>query len=302
MTMQSTIVVGVDGSWRRTGALDWALNEALIRRTPLRAVHVVDDRLPPYFGPIEVDGEIFTPAAVDDQAAQLVSEVAAHVAAADPHLDLDADIKMGPPAQILAELSATAQMLVVGRRGLGAFSRLLIGSTSDAVANHAQGPVVVVPDSWEPQRHHATPIVVGVDGLDQSEAALEFAFEAAAVHDVPLRMVHIWDVPNVYTWDTPGINGVHDQLEEMARRRLDEVAEQWHRKHPEVDIQQQVRRSHPVLGLIDAAVSADAQLLIVGGHQQNRFTGLLLGSVARGVLHHAPCPVAVVHERLEVPA
>ena len=45
MTVQHLIVVGVDAAWRRSGALNWALDEAVQRRIPLRAVHVVDDRM-----------------------------------------------------------------------------------------------------------------------------------------------------------------------------------------------------------------------------------------------------------------
>jgi nucleotide-binding universal stress UspA family protein len=298
MTVQPLIVVGVDGSWRRTGALEWALHEALLRRTPLRAVHVVDHHAQSY-GPVDIDGQRYMPVPVDDEATMLMEEVARHVRAVDPALDLDADIVAGPPGRKLAEIGADARMLVVGRRGLGTFTRLLIGSTSEAAANHAQGPVVVVPDDWQPQRHHGGPIVVGVDGTSPSEAALEFAFEAATVHDVPLWMVHVWDVPPAAAWDTAAISDVQDRWKAIAERTLDQVAEQWHRKYPDVDLRQKVRQSHPVLGLLDAATATDAQLLIVGGRRQNRMTGLLLGSVARGVLHHATWPVAVVHERRE---
>jgi nucleotide-binding universal stress UspA family protein len=298
MTVQPLIVVGVDGSWRRTGALEWALNEALLRRTPLRAVHVVDDHAQSY-GPINVDGQRFTPVPVDDDATALMDEVTSHVRAADPALDLGADIVVGSPGRRLAEVGADGQMLVVGRRGLGTFTRLLIGSTSEAAANHGQGPVVVVPDDWQPQRHRSGPIVVGIDGTSPSEAALEFAFEAAIVHDVPLWMVHVWDVPSAAAWETGAIGDVHDRWKAIAERMLNHVAEQWHGKYPDVDLRQKVRQSHPVLGLLDAATATDAQLLVVGGHRQNRMTGMLLGSVARGVLHHATWPVAVVHERRE---
>jgi nucleotide-binding universal stress UspA family protein len=133
-------------------------------------------------------------------------------------------------------------------------------------------------------------------GPDQSEAALEFAFEMAAAHKVPLWLVHVWDVPTPHAWGTAAISGVHDRWKEIAVPRLDEVAEQWQRKHPEVDVHQKMRQSHPVLGLLGAAASTDAQLIVAGGHWQSRMTGLLLGSVARGVLRHADVPVAVVHE------
>jgi nucleotide-binding universal stress UspA family protein len=296
MSTQTQIIVGVDGSWRQTGALEWALDEALLRRTPLRAVHVVDRRQPSA-GPVDLDGETFLSVRLDEAAMKLADDVAHHVEEAGPEVHGSTDVLVGSPPERLAELGADATMLVVGRRGLGTFGRLLIGSTSDAVAHRGEGPVVVVPDEWKPVLHRDGPIVAGVDGEDPDTEALEFAFEAARVHKVPLWLVHLWDVPAVYAWDAIAIAGVQDRWREMAGLRLDMVADQWQDKYPDVDVRREVLQAHAVLGLLEFAGEQGAQLLVVGGRPHNRVSGLLLGSVARGVLHHATCPVAVVHER-----
>jgi nucleotide-binding universal stress UspA family protein len=297
MSVQHLIVVGVDAAWRRSGALNWALHEAVQRRIPLRAVHVVDDRLgKTYSGPVVIDRQIVTVAPVTEHDTRLVDELERYVTAVDPDLDLGADVLVGPPDKRLAELSAEAELTVVGRRGLGTFSRLLIGSTSESVANHAEGPVVVVPDCWQPDRHAGGPIVVGVDGMEENEDAIEFAFEMAAAYEVPLWTVHVWDVPTIQAWDTGAIGGVH-RWKEIAQLRLHEIADKWQGKYPDVELHEKVRQAHPVLGLLDACVATDAQLIVVGGHRHNRMTAMLLGSVARGVLRHADIPVAVVHER-----
>lgn len=297
--MTNDIVVGVDTAWRRSGAFDWALHEAVLRRMPLRAVHVVDRRVHAYVAPVKVDGELIVPADLPEPDSRIVDELEQYAAAADPALDLDTDLLIGAPDRRLAELSAQAELTVVGRRGVGGFARLLIGSTSEYVANHGEGPVVVVPDGWQRSRHLNAPIVVGVDGDEQNDGALEFAFEMAARHRVPLWMVHAWDVPQPYTWDTAAITGMHEQWKQWARQWLDTVAEQWQPKHPEVEVERKLRQSHPVLALLDTAESVDAQLIVIGGRHQ-RMSGLMLGSVARGVLHHATVPVAVVHERRSV--
>lgn len=298
MTVQHLIVVGVDADWQRSGALTWGLKEAVERRIPLRAIHVVDDRLrKTYSGPIVIDGQTVTAVPISDHDNSLVDDLESFVSAADPKLDLGADVLVGPPDRRLIDASAEAELTVVGRRGLGSFTRLLIGSTSESVANHGRGPVVVVPDRWQPDRHVGGAIVVGVDGIEQSEAALEFAFEMAAAHKVPLWLVHVWDVPTPYSWDTAAITGVHDRWRDIARHRLHDVASRWHDKHPDVEVHEKVRQSHPVLGLLDACAATDAQMLVVGGHRHNRVSGMLVGSVARGVLHHADVPVAIVHER-----
>ncbi|WP_265584010.1 universal stress protein [Streptomyces chromofuscus] len=63
-------------------------------------------------------------------------------------------------------------------------------------------------------------------------------------------------------------------------------------KYPQVEVRHTVVRGHPVRVLSDAAQWA--VLLVVGSRGLGGFSGLLLGSVSQGLLHHAPCPVAVV--------
>src|SRR4029450_9042712 len=113
---------------------------------------------------------------------------------------------------------------------------------------------------------------------------------------VPLWMVHVWDVPTAHTWDTAAISGVHDRWKEIASRRVHEIAERWHDKYPDVDLHEKIRQSHPVLGLLDACVATDAQLLVVGGHRHNRVSGMLVGSVGAGVLPPPPSPAPFVVE------
>ncbi|WP_198676433.1 universal stress protein, partial [Kribbella monticola] len=129
MSRQPVIHVGVDGSWRDTGALEWALQEAVIRRAPLRAVHVIDEKLrhSPYWEPKVIDQAAF----------DLIDDVKQTMKSQDPVLDHDTDLVVGPPATTLARLAANSEMLVVGRRGMSTVKRLLVGSTSEALANIA---------------------------------------------------------------------------------------------------------------------------------------------------------------------
>ncbi|GAA1521349.1 universal stress protein [Kribbella lupini] len=288
MTVKPVIYVGVDGSWRDTGALEWALQESLLRREPLRAVHVIEEKLrhAPYW----------EPTVIDDAAMDLVKDVQKHLDAAPGRLDHEMDLLVGPPARTLTEVAADSRMLVLGRRGMGAFKRLLIGSTSEQATTEAAVPVVVVPDSWKPS-DHAGPVLVAVDDSERHEAVMEFAVAAAIERGLPLRLVHVWDLPNVYSWDAMNIADISDEWEQNARRHADEVAKPWRTEHPGLTIEVDLRRGHPVDGVVTAAAEADAQLLVVGGHKHRRVTTMLLGSVARGVLHHATCPIAVVHAR-----
>jgi nucleotide-binding universal stress UspA family protein len=154
-------------------------------------------------------------------------------------------------------------------------------------------PVIVVPDGWKPAGH-AGPVVVGLDDSGESEAAIEFAATAAVERHAKLRMVNVWDLPSIYSWDAMSGTGISDEWSRTAEQHFEAIAQQWRHKYPELTIEVEVRRGHAVDGLIAIAETADAQLLVVGGRHHRKVAAVLLGSVARGVLHHATCPVAVV--------
>ncbi|TCC07879.1 universal stress protein [Kribbella soli] len=284
MTVKPVIHVGVDGSWRDTGALEWALQESLLRQESLQVVHVIDEKLR--------DVTVWEPDAVDDAATDLVDEVQKRLDEGPSLLEHEAELMVGQPARTLNAEAADSRMLVVGRRGLGTFKRLLVGSTSEAVVAQATVPVVVVPEHWKPS-DHAGPVLVGLDE-DGSASVMEFAIAAAAERKLPVRILHVWDVPAVFSWDAMDTGGISAEWAENAQRYFENVAAEWQQKYPDVAIQVDVRRGHVVDGVVTTAEQSDAQLLVVGTHHHSRLAAVLLGSVTRGVLHHAVCPLAVV--------
>jgi nucleotide-binding universal stress UspA family protein len=123
---------------------------------------------------------------------------------------------------------------------------------------------------------------------------LEFAMTAAAERDLPVRIVHVWDLPAMYSWDAVNVAGVEAEWTENAERHFENIAAEWWAKYPDLTIEVDVRRGQAVDGIISAAEQTDAQLLVVGTRHHTRLAAFLLGSATRGVLHHAPCPLAVV--------
>jgi nucleotide-binding universal stress UspA family protein len=188
----------------------------------------------------------------------------------------------GPAAQVLCELSRTAEMVVVGSRGHGELPGLRLGSVSWQVAGHADGRVVVVRGRWRPVNQAPGPVVVGVDGSPASRAAVSFAFEEAALRDVQL-------VALCALADAPGVLGGVRGLEED----FDKLIEAEEKEHPEVTVIRQVAVGAPRAPLLAAA--SGAQMLIVGCRGRGGVEGMSLGSVAVSVLHHSPCPVGIVH-------
>ena len=137
------IVVGVDGSEPSLAALRWAQHLATLSSTTVLVVAVWEPATA--FGlvgagwgavPPDWDIEGTTRLALDKSIVAALGDDGAH--------GVEARVEQGGPAQVLIELSADAQMLVVGSRGHGGFASLLLGSVSGACVEHARCPVLVV--------------------------------------------------------------------------------------------------------------------------------------------------------------
>lgn len=148
--MSGFVVVGVDGSESSVAALRVAAEEASARDAKLHIVvawhvplAVYTDGLPP---PPEVATDMKD--AAEDIAKLAESKVPAGI-------EYEIMMREGQPQDVLVEESKGAEVLVVGSRGLGAFSRLVLGSVSEHVSHHATCPVVVVPPTDTDDREPA---------------------------------------------------------------------------------------------------------------------------------------------------
>jgi nucleotide-binding universal stress UspA family protein len=139
------IVVGIDGSEASKEALSWALAEARLRGDTVEAVHAWTA---PYAAPTGLPGALVPPVdermteAIRNGAEALLAETVAEAAAGE--VAIEQRVVEGPAATALIEAAKGAELLVVGSRGHGGFTGLLLGSVSDQVASHAPCPVVIV--------------------------------------------------------------------------------------------------------------------------------------------------------------
>lgn len=138
------IVVGVDGSDHSRRALEWAMKEAGVRDVPL-TVMSVHELIRGYFGGMASypNDDVLAKQAGDAVQAE-VDQMLADIGEARPRT-VSVRIVSGSVVEELLTAAADADMLVVGSRGAGTFSRLLLGSVSSLVVQHAVGPVVIVP-------------------------------------------------------------------------------------------------------------------------------------------------------------
>jgi nucleotide-binding universal stress UspA family protein len=140
------IIVGLDGSHHSQRALEVAINEAALRQAPLTviAVHQVVAGYSGHGVAFPGDDALAEKAR---QAAQAeVDGVVARLGGSRPSSVTVRGVSGLPAEAILdAAKDADADMIVVGSRGAGGFSRLLMGSVSSQVAHHAHVPVLIVP-------------------------------------------------------------------------------------------------------------------------------------------------------------
>jgi nucleotide-binding universal stress UspA family protein len=136
------IVVGIDGSEPSVAALRWAADEARRRECTLRAVACWSYPVMP-FAPYQlpISGEQFEADARVAAAAEIEQELGADHGG----VDVEVEVIEGPASLRLLELDGEASMIVVGSRGRGGFTGLLLGSVSQHLAEHAHCPVVIVP-------------------------------------------------------------------------------------------------------------------------------------------------------------
>jgi nucleotide-binding universal stress UspA family protein len=140
----SGIVVGVDGSGHSQRALEWAMKEAAVRQVPL-TVLTVHEQILGYFGhmiTLPGDEQLAEKAKALVQAE--VDEVLAKLDGPHPP-EVSVKVAAGSSVEELVNAGKDADMIVVGSRGAGGFSRMMMGSTSSLVTHHAHCPVVVIP-------------------------------------------------------------------------------------------------------------------------------------------------------------
>ncbi|MET8451828.1 universal stress protein [Streptomyces sp. NPDC005209] len=280
------IVVGVDPDPSRRMALAWAVDEAARRRLPLRAVHA--EGVPRGYRVREMPTWEERNEALHKAGTQVLEGAVDFVTARHPQVEVDAVLARGDPVWVLREQSHDAMAVVLGSRHLSR-AQEVFGSASIAipVMAHAHCPVVVMP---EPEHITQEPAyyVVGVDGSEHAAAAVDLAFEEAALRGAELRALYVWEQGPLRIFD-------EYPPQQEARRLLSETVAGRHARYPEVDLRHELVVGHPVQVLTDA--SAHALGLVVGTRGHGGFTGMLLGSVSQGVLHHARCPVIAVPSR-----
>ena len=140
------------------------------------------------------------------------------------------------------------------------------------------------------------PIMVAVDGSTESDTAVRWAAREALLREADVTLVHVV-APVVVTWPVGYLRASYAEWqEENAQNAIEQAqkifqAEVGSEKPPAVKAQ--VLHDYVAPGLV--AASRDAEMIVAGSRGLGAISGTLLGSVSRTLLHHARCPVAIIH-------
>lgn len=148
-------------------------------------------------------------------------------------------------------------------------------------------------------------IVCAVDFSEYSDFALRYAVHFARTFDAELHVLHVVELPFLPSYSLAGVPDLSipsEEIEEGARKKLDELVTKCRTQYAKVE--GQVRTGTAFVEIIGYAREAEADLIVVGTHGRTGLRHMLIGSVAEKIVRKARCPVLSVKppgHRFEMP-
>lgn len=286
------IAVGFQDSPDTNRALEWAAQAAVANDEPLKIISVGPNGA---FGDftgssVVIDAEVMRSAAVEiaEEGARRARELGAK--------EITVEGIVGNAAEGIVEAAEGARVLVMGNRGRGPLLSALLGSVSYAVTAHAPCPVIVVRESAPlPDADHR--IVVGYDDSEPAQKARDYGVFLSELHDAPVHFVRAWSDTAAALAATSYVDGAalaisDTQAREETKADLQRMIDDLAAEHPKARISGELAEGDAAHAITEAAQGAG--LVVVGTRGRGGFKGMMLGSVSHGLLHSAPCPVAIV--------
>jgi nucleotide-binding universal stress UspA family protein len=192
----------------------------------------------------------------------------------------DTRVERGHPADCILARAESADLVLMSRHGRGGLGRWLLGGVTAKVTRGTSTPVMVVPGTGSEARLDS--IMVCLDGSDVAEKGLTAALDLA--RSVGARLTLYRAVPLVAAGDPEG-----DLME--ARAYLQTLKERCLPTITTTFAQPTALRHH----ILECCKELEIDLVVIGSHGHGALARWVLGSVAESTLHHAECPVMIVH-------
>jgi nucleotide-binding universal stress UspA family protein len=291
-------LLAIDGSHESAMALETVANLTWPPDSRLEIVSVAPSDVEVFGGPIAVGVYVETADVRErlvNECRRVVDEAAERMRR--PGLAVAGRVLDGRAASVILEESERtgADLIILGARGHGTLERVLLGSVSAEVVDHAHCPVLVArrPTAWR--------VLVATDG--SPDAALGAAFVAASGLFAPsgARILNVIDVPAAWWLGFTPVEGslagdvYASVVREAGTHGRAATSDAVGRLRSEgMEAQAVVREGQAAAEIIAEAESWAADLIVVGTRGYGLLRRLLLGSTARAVLQHAPMSVLIV--------
>jgi nucleotide-binding universal stress UspA family protein len=274
---QDPILVGVDGSPNANVAAAWTVEIGNRTKSPVKAVAAWPEIPSPYLDRIDDHVEAMNVQQIDAATESLL----------DAGIDgIEVTAAPGAVAEVLLNTAdeLDASMLVVGTRGLGLLSGLLLGSISRYLLFNTRRPLVVVPSTSTLTPPELTRVLVGLDRSSIAKRVASWAARFCADLGVPATIVRCAD---------PGCErppGLVEQVDDGTKEDTEKVLRPFRDLGVEYDII--VTHCDPRVALVDTATSTSCGMIVIGTRGEGQFHGL--GGTASYLARHSPVPLAVV--------
>lgn len=266
---------------RRHDVVRWAADEAAARGLPLHLVHAQEW---PRGAPAHADqGHPAHPWAEHFRASgeAALQEALSTAQARQPDLAVTTELAAGRPVHVLRESAESAALMVIGSRHLTGLDEAFSGGGKGAaLAGHLPCPLALIPQDTGATAVDA-PVVVGVDGSVESQAAVALAFAEAAASGSTLVAVHVLKPRDAASPEFPQFSDL-----EMA-----EMTAGYRETYPDTALNLETLTGNPGIQLATAA--REARCLVVGSRGRGGFRGMLLGSTGRDLIHRTSCPLLI---------
>lgn len=305
------VLLATDRSRQSTHAARMAVMLADMLGTELHLVHVgpmPEEYIDPRISVPEPEFWNMIRGRAEEEAIPKLNEQVQKIREADGEVS-GAHVRVGlPDAEIvgLAE-ELSAELVVLGSRGLGPLKRALMGSVSDSVVRHAHCPVLVVRGNGRERNFLPGRILLATDGSEEANAATRAAVDIANATGSELHILFALFVDETLPYPHPYARERWEASVERAKHGAREfVDEQAERIEAEGG---KVKDAHLAFGtpeqeIVKLGEELDAGLIVVGSRGLGGIRRALLGSISDSIVRHAHCPVLVVrkHGRRDVTA
>ena len=272
-------VVGLDGSEESELALRWAVAVASLADVPVRAVEAWEY---PKLSVVPGTAPLVSPAEMDERTATDVRDLVTKVLGVVPR-SLSIEALRGPAAAAILQTLTTDSVLVLGSRGRGGFTGLLLGSVSRECLEYAPCPVVIVRQDRPPVERDGV-ILVGKDGSDGAAKALDWAVTFGQMTGARVAAAYAWEA---------GVSEVNPRLHKRLRAEAQSSLETWisgsSAEVGSIEVEGEARAK-----LVELAGRLDAKLVVVGRRGTSRLRGLRTGGVTSYLVSNSPTTVAVI--------